>query len=57
MRTDAGHLRESIALLREALPQDRPRPAMVPVPDTPYDAALWAGAEDEGLGACDRRAP
>ncbi|UNO40123.1 hypothetical protein [Streptomyces sp. MST-110588] len=30
---------------------------MVTIPDTPYDAALWRDAEDEGLGARDRRAP
>ncbi|MFH8348508.1 hypothetical protein [Streptomyces sp. NPDC018045] len=30
---------------------------MVTIPDAPYDTALWAGAEDEGLGARDRRAP
>lgn len=31
--------------------------AMVSVPDTPYDSALWTDADDEGLGARDRRAP
>ncbi|MFG2294799.1 hypothetical protein [Streptomyces sp. NPDC048603] len=30
---------------------------MVPVPDTPYDNALWTDTDDEGLGARDRRAP
>ncbi|MEU7222956.1 hypothetical protein [Streptomyces chrestomyceticus] len=34
-----------------------PAPEMVTIPDAPYDAALWADAEDEGLGARDRRAP
>ncbi|MFH9421452.1 hypothetical protein [Streptomyces sp. NPDC017529] len=34
-----------------------PGPEMVTIPDAPYDAALWADAEDEGLGARDRRAP
>ncbi|MEV5242187.1 hypothetical protein AB0K89_24245 [Streptomyces cinnamoneus] len=57
LRTDAGHLRESVALLRAGAPADPPhagRPGltqMVPVPDTPYDASLWAGAEEEGLGS------
>lgn len=31
--------------------------AMVSVPDTPYDSSLWTDADDEGLGAPDRRAP
>ncbi len=31
--------------------------AMVSVPDTPYDSSLWTDADDEGLGARDRRAP
>ncbi|MGW1776463.1 hypothetical protein [Streptomyces sp. NPDC002104] len=31
--------------------------AMVSVPDTPYDSALWTDVDDEGLGARDRRAP
>ncbi|MCX4780814.1 hypothetical protein [Streptomyces sp. NBC_01264] len=31
--------------------------AMVSVPDTPYDSTLWTDADDEGLGARDRRAP
>ncbi|MFJ7588862.1 hypothetical protein ACIQZO_16065 [Streptomyces sp. NPDC097617] len=30
---------------------------MVTVPDTPYDSSLWTDADDEGLGARDRRAP
>lgn len=28
-----------------------------PIPDEPYDDALWADAEHEGLGAPGRRAP
>lgn len=33
-----------------------PRPAhhesaeRIPVPDTPYDVAMWQGADDEGIG-------
>ncbi|MFD7666888.1 hypothetical protein [Streptomyces sp. NPDC059788] len=34
-----------------------PAPEMVTIPDAPYDTALWTDAEDEGLGARDRRAP
>lgn len=65
VRADADHLRESVALLREATgPSARlstgPGPAvsvsgrlpdMVPVPDTPYDSSLWTDSDDEGLGA------
>ncbi|MGK5641125.1 hypothetical protein ACSNOK_22845 [Streptomyces sp. URMC 126] len=54
MRSDAGHLRESLSLLREAQPPERPRPAMVQIPDTPYDPSLWRGADEEGIGS---RAP
>ncbi len=57
VRTDADHLRESVALLRESAPPERPKPVMVPIPDAPYDSSLWADAEDEGLGSRDRRAP
>ncbi|WP_190131725.1 hypothetical protein [Streptomyces mashuensis] len=70
IRTDAGHLRESVALLRadgppagaaagpvpRQQPQGRPLP-MVPVPDTPYDSSLWTDADEEGLGSRNRRAP
>ncbi|GAA0481900.1 hypothetical protein ACFQ2B_10465 [Streptomyces stramineus] len=57
IRTDAAHLRESVTLLRDAHPVERPRPEVVRIPDAPYDASLWKGADEEGLGACDRRAP
>lgn len=62
MRSDAEHLRESLALLRASTPgvpgpSDTPRPEMVTIPDTPYDSSLWTDAEDEGLGAKDRHAP
>ncbi|MET9295227.1 hypothetical protein [Streptomyces sp. NPDC003077] len=81
VRSDMDHLREDLALLREAAagaPRGRsgdpasrlasapgagapassgPGPEMVTIPDTPYDASLWVDAEDEGLGARDRRAP
>lgn len=59
LRSDANHLRESLALLREAAPglaQPR-RPDLVTIPDTPYDNALWTDSDDEGLGAHDRHAP
>jgi len=69
VRSDTEHLRESLALLRASVPRPRDGalggaldgespPDVVIVPDTPYDSALWAGAEDEGLGAPrDRRTP
>ncbi|MGW1071347.1 hypothetical protein [Streptomyces sp. NPDC002537] len=57
VRTDAAHLRESVTLLREAHPVARPPAEPVQVPDTPYDAALWKDADEEGLGARDRHAP
>ncbi|MFG2682313.1 hypothetical protein [Streptomyces sp. NPDC048392] len=58
VRTDADHLRESVALLRAAAAPDAPRrPDLVPIPDTPYDGSLWTDSDDEGLGARDRRAP
>ncbi|MFH8569092.1 hypothetical protein [Streptomyces sp. NPDC017993] len=66
VRSDTDHLRESLTLLKESAAGDGPGPApaagrtalaMVSIPDAPYDSTLWAGAEDEGLGAHDRRAP
>ncbi|MBB5936701.1 hypothetical protein [Streptomyces zagrosensis] len=57
VRTDADHLRESVALLRASAPPEPARPKRVPIPDTPYDAALWVGAEDEGLGSREGHAP
>jgi hypothetical protein len=59
VRTDADHLRESVALLREATaaPGAAPRVDLVTIPDTPYDTTLWTDSDDEGLGARDRHAP
>jgi regulator of replication initiation timing len=59
VRVDADHLRESVALLREAAatPASAKRPELVTIPDTPYDDSLWIDTDDEGLGARDRRAP
>ncbi|KAA0935304.1 MULTISPECIES: hypothetical protein [Streptomyces] len=59
VRTDADHLRESVALLREAAPgiAGRKRPDLVSIPDTPYDDSLWTDSDDEGLGARHRHAP
>lgn len=59
VRTDAEHLRESVALLREAAstPASPKRPDLVTIPDTPYDDSLWIDSDDEGLGARDRHAP
>ncbi|MEU6574410.1 hypothetical protein [Streptomyces sp. NPDC046805] len=59
VRADADHLRESVALLREAAPRlTQPRsPDLVTISDTPYDITLWTDSDDEGLGARDRHAP
>ncbi|MET7680369.1 hypothetical protein [Streptomyces sp. NPDC005423] len=59
VKADAAHLRESLALLRDAAPAtDRPRrPDLVSIPDTPYDNTLWTDSDDEGLGARHRPAP
>ncbi|MDG9716429.1 hypothetical protein [Streptomyces sp. DH24] len=59
VRTDAEHLRESVALLRAAAatPATQNRPELVTISDTPYDPALWTDSDDEGLGARDRHAP
>lgn len=59
VRTDADHLRESVALLRQAAatPAAQQRSDLVTISDTPYDISLWTDSDDEGLGARDRRAP
>jgi hypothetical protein len=59
VRTAAQHLRESVALLRQAAatPVVAAVPELVTIPDTPYDTTLWTDSDDEGLGARDRRAP
>jgi hypothetical protein len=53
VRADAEHLRESVALLREAAssPAAPRKPELVTIPDTPYDDSLWVDTDDEGLGA------
>ncbi|WP_199433601.1 hypothetical protein [Qaidamihabitans albus] len=35
-------------------PTSADRANVVPVPDTPYDPALWQGADDEGVGGYQR---
>ncbi|WP_405869597.1 MULTISPECIES: hypothetical protein [unclassified Streptomyces] len=59
VRADADHLRESVALLRDAAstPAAPRKPELVTIPDTPYDPSLWVDTDDEGLGARDRHAP
>jgi hypothetical protein len=42
---DAGDLDESPPRMAHGGQHER-----VPVPDTPYDQALWLGADDEGVG-------
>ncbi|GGO97723.1 hypothetical protein [Wenjunlia tyrosinilytica] len=62
VRSDAAHLRESLALLRESstdpsAPKPPPEPGMVTIPDAPYDPTLWGPGEDEGLGSPHGHAP
>lgn len=59
VRTDASHLRESLALLQAAIPAAAGGRVveMVTIPDAPYDRRLWTDAEDEGLGSPHRHAP
>ncbi|UGY93451.1 hypothetical protein [Streptomyces gobiensis] len=59
VRTDANHLRESIALLIESAPQARTGspPEMVIIPDDPYKSSLWTDTDDEGIGHRDHHAP
>ncbi|MHA5049051.1 hypothetical protein [Streptomyces sp. SD15] len=64
VRADADHLRESVALLREATSGPTAGSAaprrpdhLVPIPDAPYNSALWTDSDDEGLGVRDRHAP
>ncbi|MEU9121401.1 hypothetical protein AB0C96_16370 [Streptomyces sp. NPDC048506] len=65
VRTDADHLREDLALLRQSAAAGPPgRPAagkgpdeMVQISDAPYDSKLWTDAEDEGLGSRNGHAP
>ncbi|MET9729844.1 hypothetical protein ABZZ79_03990 [Streptomyces sp. NPDC006458] len=64
VRADADHLRESVALLREATATQatatqstQRKPELLTIPDTPYDGSLWVDTDDEGLGARDRHAP
>ncbi|MFC7219987.1 hypothetical protein ACFQLX_17720 [Streptomyces polyrhachis] len=58
VRTDCGHLRESLALLHAGTPAARPESRdVIRIPDQPYDRSLWTDVDDEGLGARDRHAP
>jgi hypothetical protein len=59
VRADAGHLRESLAMLHDAVPAaaGSRKVEMVTISDAPYDRGLWVDAEDEGLGSPHRHAP
>ena len=60
VRTDSDHLRESVALLREAATTEAApnrKPDLVTISDAPYNVSLWTDSDDEGLGARDRHAP
>ncbi|PXY19595.1 hypothetical protein [Prauserella muralis] len=49
---DAGDLDQMAPVPAQATPAARPD--VVKVPDTPYDPALWEGADDEGVGGYHR---
>ena len=53
VRTDLDHLRESLALLTEAVAERAANGSareMVEIEDTPYDPEIWRGIDDEGIG-------
>ncbi|MFE4591721.1 hypothetical protein [Streptomyces laurentii] len=56
-----GQLERSITAERGApvTPVEGRAESMVTIPDTPYDATMWAdsASDDEGLGMRDRHAP
>jgi hypothetical protein len=49
---DAGELAQTPPVPAQPGPVDRSD--VVKVPDTPYDPALWEGADDEGVGGHQR---
>src|SRR5690625_4480447 len=59
LATDVERVADDIAELGDPSPNVvPPQPThLEPIPDEPYDPSMWAGADDEGLGAPDRRAP
>jgi hypothetical protein len=59
LASDVARLTDDLEELGEPQPGLLPAPAgpLETIPDTPYDPSMWAGAEDEGLGAPDRHAP
>ncbi|CAM5268353.1 hypothetical protein GCM10010329_02240 [Streptomyces spiroverticillatus] len=64
VRTDAAHLRESVAMLSALAAAGgatgrgpSARAELITIPDAPYDSALWTDSDDEGLGARNRHAP
>lgn len=59
LRADVDRLSADLDLLcgEAAPPEPAPRPAREVIDDTAYAHDFWMDAEDEGLGASDRRAP
>jgi hypothetical protein len=56
VREDADHLREDFDLLRQSVVAGEPAPGpaqseVVLIPRTPYDASMWGGCDDEGIGS------
>lgn len=59
LSSDVRRLADDLDELGDPQPGHQPpeKPPLETVSDTPYDPAMWAGADDEGLGAPDRHAP
>ena len=60
LSSDVHRLAADLDELGPPQPGHRPSPALedlLEIPDEPYDDSMWAGAEHEGFGAPDRRAP
>lgn len=59
LTSDVRRLADDLGELGDPSPDVVPRQpeALETIPDTPYDPSMWAGADDEGLGAPDRHAP
>lgn len=59
LSSDVRRLTEDLGELGEPAPDTVPdrSATLEAIPDEPYDPSMWAGADDEGLGAPDRHAP
>ncbi|TWD73314.1 hypothetical protein FB561_7203 [Kribbella amoyensis] len=58
--SDVARLSDDLAEVGPPDPRHRPGPVpeeLEEISDVEYDASMWTGAETEGFGAPDRRAP